>query len=281
MPKDAMHSTSTGGAHPQPISVYLVSGAEEHRIGASLASVHGWASEIHVVLNHDVSDRTEEIARGLGAVVHREPWKGFVGQKNSALAKTLQPWVLNLDADEVVPRELRDEIAQAIRAAGPDVGAFRFPRCTEFLGRWIRHGDWYPDRVTRLSRRGAASWAGQEPHATLLVSGRTETLRSDLLHYSNESIDRQVSKIGPYSEAFARAAAASGRKAGVFDLVIRPIWRFVRGYFLRLGFLDGLPGYYIAWSNAFTVVTRYAKLRQSQRAVEPAPSSGPPPATVR
>ena len=250
---------------PLPISVYIVAGAEEHRIGAALASVQGWASEILVVLNHDVSDRTEEIARGHGAEVHREPWKGFVGQKNSALAKTLQPWVLNLDADEVVPPQLRDEIAAVINKPRNDVGAYSIPRCTQFLGRWIRHGDWYPDRVIRLSRRDGVFWAGEEPHAILRTPNRIAKLHSDLLHYSNESIDRQITKIGPYSEAFAVAASASGRRATLFDLVVRPWWRFIRGYLFRLGFLDGLPGYYIAWSNAFVVATKYTKLRTMQR----------------
>lgn len=261
----SMSSTTPIHGHPLPISVYLVAGAEEHRIGAALASVQGWAAEIHVVLNLEVSDRTEEIAQGFGAVVHREPWKGFVGQKNSALAKTRQPWVFNLDADEVVPPQLRDEIGATIAGSGIEVGAYSIPRCTQFLGRWIRHGDWYPDRVIRLSRREGVFWAGEEPHAILRTPNRIGRLHSDLLHFSNESIDRQITKIGPYSEAFAVAASASGRRATVFDLVVRPWWRFIRGYLFRLGFLDGLPGYYIAWSSAFVVATKYTKLRTMPR----------------
>lgn len=262
-------------APPLPISVYFVSGAEAHRIGAALASVQGWAAEIVVILQQDVSDGTEELARSWGARVIREPWKGFVGQKASGLEKTSAAWTLNLDADEVVTPELKEEIAQAIAEAGPEIGAFNFPRCTQFLGRWIRHGDWYPDRVIRLARRDRAHWGGEEPHAHLLVAGRIGRLRSDLLHYSNENIDRQVTKIGPYSTAFVQASWQSGRRATWVDLLVRPGWRFLRGYFFKGGFLDGLPGYYIAWANAFTVATRYTKLRAVEQGLESVPDPSP------
>jgi glycosyltransferase involved in cell wall biosynthesis len=244
-----------------PISVYFVSGAEAHRIGAALKSVHPWAMEIVVILQHDVTDGTEELARSYGAQVFREPWKGFIGQKASALVKTSSLWTLNLDADEVVSTELHAEIARAISTAGPAIGAFSFPRCTQFLGRWIRHGDWYPDRVIRLARKDRVHWGGEEPHARLEVKGQISRLKADLLHYSNESISRQIAKIGPYSSAFVEASKKSGRRARWIDLLFRPAWRFIRGYLLKRGFLDGLPGYYIAWANAFTVATRYTMLR--------------------
>ena len=244
-----------------PISVYFVSGAEVHRIGAALKSVHPWAMEIVVILQHDVIDGTEELARSYGAQVFREPWKGFIRQKGSALVKTSLPWTLNLDADEIVSTELQAEMARAITSAGPEIGAFSFPRCTQFLGRWIRHGDWYPDRVIRLARKDRVQWGGEEPHARLEVEGRIGRLKADLLHYSNESIDRLIAKIEPYSNAFVEASKKSGRRARWIDLLCRPVWRFIRGYVLKGGFLDGIPGYYIAWANAFTVATRYTKLR--------------------
>lgn len=262
-------------SQPLPISVYFVSGAEAHRIGAALESVQGWAAEIVVILQQDVSDGTEELARAHGAIVVRESWKGFVGQKASALDKTSSAWTLNLDADEVVTPELREEISRAIAEAGPEVGAFSFPRCTQFLGRWIRHGDWYPDRVIRLARRGRAHWGGEEPHAQLQVAGRIGRLRSDLLHYSNESIDRQVTKIPPYSTAFVQASRHSGRRATWVDLLFRPAWRFLRGYLFKGGFLDGLPGYYIAWASAFTVATRYTKLRAADQGLESVSNQAP------
>jgi len=228
-----------------------------------LASVSDWAAEIVVVLNEEVRDRTEEVALKHGAKVFREKWKGFIGQKNAAAEKATQPWLLGLDADEEVPLRLRSEIEQAIQSQSAPYEAYKFPRCTFYCGRWIRHGDWYPDPVLRLWKRGIR-WAGIEPHAHLEVKGKVGRLQSDLLHFSNESIDRQISKIGPYSGDFVRHQRSRGKRTGLFDLVVRPAWRFFRAYFLKLGFLDGWQGYYIASLTAFSTLTRYTKVREAE-----------------
>jgi glycosyltransferase involved in cell wall biosynthesis len=242
----------------------MVSAAEAHRIEKALASVSDWASEIIVVLNEEVTDRTEAIAKSHGAKVIREPWKGMIGQKASVAAKATQEWILDLDADEVVSNELREEIQQALsNSQNGQFAAFSYPRLSWYCGRWIRHGDWYPDRQNRLWRRGRGNWGGTDPHAKLTVGGKVKKLRSNLLHYSNDSINRQVEKIVPFSEEFMRQHLARNAGSGPFDLAIRPFWRFLRAYFFRAGFLDGWPGYYIAWLNAFSTVTRYAKVREN------------------
>jgi glycosyltransferase involved in cell wall biosynthesis len=253
-----------------PISVCLISGAEAHRIGRALDSVMDWTHEIIVVLNREVQDGTEEIALARGAKIFREPWQGFIAQKNSAAQKASQPWLLGLDADEEVPPGLRSEI-ESLFAHGPKenaCAAYSLPRCTFYCGRWIRHGDWYPDRVVRLWKKEAASWAGLEPHARLSVRGPVGKLHSELLHFSNESIDRQIAKIAPYSDEFVRHRLAQGKSAGLFDLAVRPIWRFLRGYFFKLGFLDGWQGYYIASLTAFSTLTRYTKVREARLITE-------------
>jgi len=247
-----------------PLSVCMISGAEAHRIGRALESVADWAGEILVVLNQDVADGTEDVALRHGAKVFHEPWKGFVGQKQSVAEKATQPWLLNLDADEVVPPALAQEIAGVILAPAAPHAAYEFPRCSFYCGRWIRHGDWYPDRVLRLWRRGAARWTGQDPHAHLEVSGTVGRLRSDLLHQSNESIARQISKITPYQVQFVQQRRTRGGSAGVFELGVRPGWRFLRAYFLRLGFLDGWQGFYIAALSSFSTLTRYALVREAE-----------------
>jgi glycosyltransferase involved in cell wall biosynthesis len=242
----------------------MVSAAEAHRIEKALASVSSWASEIILVLNKEVTDRTEEIAKSHGAKVIREPWKGMIGQKASVAAKATQEWILDLDADEVVSEELRIEIQQALsNSQNGKFAAFSYPRLSWYCGRWIRHGDWYPDRQNRLWRRGHAFWGGVDPHAKLTVNGEVKKLRSNLLHYSNDSINRQIEKIIPFSEEFMRQHFSRNAESGPFDLAIRPFWRFLRAYFFRAGFLDGWPGYYIAWLNAFSTVTRYAKVREN------------------
>jgi glycosyltransferase involved in cell wall biosynthesis len=245
-----------------PISVCIVSGAEAHRIGQTLASVASWVEEIIVVLNEEVRDGTDEVTARFGAKVFREPWKGFIGQKNSVAGKATQPWLLNLDADEVVTPELTEEIRAAVSNTTATHAAYEFPRCTFYCGRWIRHGDWYPDRVLRLWRKGKAKWTGEEPHARLEVQGTVGRLGSDLQHHSNESIARQIAKIAPYHADFVQRRVAAGKRAGFIELGFRPPWRFVRAYFLRLGFLDGWQGFYIAGLSSFSTLTRYAMVRE-------------------
>jgi len=251
---------------PLPISVCIIAGNEAARIRRALESVSGWSGEIIVVINDDVADDTDKIAESFGAKVFLETWKGYVAQKNSACVKAAQEWILSLDADEAVSTELREEILKLF--AAPEklkpFAAFSFPRRTLFCGRWIRHGDWYPDQQTRLWRRGHARWSGENVHERLEVDGTAGRMRSDLLHDTAETIDRQIAKISSYSEAFLKDARASGRKAGWFDMAARPAWRFARSYFFRLGFLDGWQGVYIAWMTAFYTATRYAKIRNAQ-----------------
>jgi glycosyltransferase involved in cell wall biosynthesis len=247
-----------------PISVCMISDAEASRIGRALESVAGFASEIIVVLNEGVADGTDRIATEHGAKVFREPWKGFIGQKNSAADKATQSWLLNLDADEIVPPALAEEIAGVVSAPAEGHAAYEFPRCSFYCGRWIRHGDWYPDRVLRLWKRGAAHWTGQDPHARLEVKGKVGRLRSDLLHHSNESIARRIAKIAPYHTEFVKQRLSGGGSAGIIQLVFRPWWRLVRAYGLRRGFLDGWQGFYIAALSSFSTLTRYAMVREAE-----------------
>ncbi len=249
-----------------PVSVCIIAGNEAHRIGRALQSVADWTGEIIVVLNDEVADGTDKIAESFGAKVFREPWKGYAAQKNSAAQKAAQQWILSLDADEEISSTLRNEIF-AIFATGrsaPSIAAWSFPRCSFYGGRWIRHGDWYPDRKTRLWRRGDAEWRGQNVHETLVVNGHVGKLKGDLLHYTMETLNDHLRKSALYSDLFARQERGRGKHAGAFTLWFRPWWRFVRGYFLRLGFLDGWQGYAIARMVALETFLRYAKLREAQ-----------------
>ncbi|MGH8023175.1 MAG: glycosyltransferase family 2 protein [Limisphaerales bacterium] len=252
-----------------PISVCMISGNEAHRVRPALESVSGWTREIIVVLNDTVNDGTEKIAEFFGGKVFREPWKGHIAQKNSAAQKASQEWLLGLDADEVVSPELRAEIHRWFETPGglADIAAFSFPRCSFYCGRWIRHGDWYPDRQTRLWRRGTAAWAGVDPHDKLVVRGKVQKLRSNLQHFSNDSVNSHIQKIIPFTDEFARQREGGHAAPMLVGLWIRPFWRFVRAYFLRLGFLDGWQGCYIAWLNAFSTASKYAKLRERNLSV--------------
>jgi len=244
----------------------MIAGAEAHRIRRSLESVAGWAGEIIVVINEEVCDGTDRLAASYGAKVFREPWKGYAAQKNSAADKAGNPWLLGLDADEVVSPALRGELAALLGRPASEIphSAYRLPRCTFYFGRWIRHGDWYPDRKERLWRRGQARWVGASLHERLDTEGPVGTLKNDLLHYTAETINHQIAKTVKYADDFARHAAEAGTTITFPDLLVRPMWRFWRAYLFRLGFLDGWQGLAIAWLTAFYTFLRYLRAREAQ-----------------
>jgi len=258
---------------PLPLSVCLISGAEVARIGQALESVSGLAAEIIVVLNQDVQDGTEELCRNRGAQVYREPWKGHIAQKNSAAQKATQPWILGLDADEALSDALQDELRALLAdpARLEAKAAYSCPRLTAFCGRWIRHGDWYPDRQTRLWRAGRANWGGTDPHDKLLVDGAVGRLRGDLLHYSNPTITSYLLKYPYFADLYLKQQLAKGERWSAPSVAIRSVWRFFRGYFFRLGFLDGYPGFYIAFSTAYGTLFRHTRLYEQLHGTQPPP----------
>lgn len=244
-----------------PIGVSIIAGNEEKNIARCLDSVKGWVSEIVVVLNDDSSDRTEEIALSLGAAVHRHPWQGHRDQKNIALSYLKEPWALALDCDEEVSLELKEQI-QAFVSADDDAyaGAY-FPRVVWFMGRWIRHGDWYPDHSLRLFRKDKGIWEGVQEHDKVKLEGKAEKLSGDLYHYSFPNLDVQVEKMVFFGRLFFERKKDSAHRYGAASIVVRAWWRFFRAYVIKRGFMDGFAGYYIARANAFFVLYKYAKLK--------------------
>ncbi len=246
---------------PLPLSISIISRDEEANIRRCLTSAAGLAEEI-VVVDCGSTDRTREIAAGeFGARVSHHDWLGHRDQKNVALGLCTRPWVLALDCDE----ELSPELRASIRAFFARGDAERFTgaemaRKVFFLGRWITHGDWYPDRKLRLFRRDAARWSGSPEHDFIeLGSGVTTRLAGDLHHYSFRDIAHYVSKINVFSDAFLQRQKADGARWSLAANLLRPPWRFFRSYFLRRGFLDGFPGLWIAVATAFFAFTRYSR----------------------
>ena len=259
-----------------PISVCVVAGNEAHRIRPALDSVKDWASEIILAIDDKVTDGTDKVAAAYGAKIFSQPWRGHAAHRNFASAQATQPWLLALDADEVVSDALRDEIIATFQNHGTNSSpaAYSFPRLSYFGGRWIRHGNWYPDRKVRLWRKEAGQWEG-DPHEKLVLQGAVVPLRSELLHFSNENIDQMLGKISVVSTVFVRQCQTRHRRTGWTDLAIRPFWKFFRAYILRLGFLDGWPGYFIAWMDAFSTVTRYSKVIEAEQPTSKPKSSNP------
>lgn len=248
------------------LSVCVIAKDEEAKIADCLRSA-SFADEWIVVDSHS-TDRTREIAASLGARVVERDWPGHVEQKNHALSLATHDWVLCLDADERVSDELRASILAALeRSSLPD--GFECARRTWYLARWIRHGGWYPDRKLRLFRRSAGSWTGRNPHDRVEVRGRVERLAGDLLHLSYDSLSDHLATIDSFTTIAAREKRAAGESAGFLDLTLRPFGKFVRMYVLKLGVLDGWPGFAAAVSGAYYVFLKYAKLREAETAGGP------------
>lgn len=242
-----------------PISLAVTACNEEARLCKCLASARSLVREI-VVVDSGSTDRTVAIAEAEGARVIHQEWLGHSAQKQVALDHCTQPWVLILDCDE----ELSEELKQSIRAffASGDVDWFhgcRFNRKIRFLGRWIMHGDWYPDTKLRLVRRDKASMGGNAAHDTVLVQGAVKHLRGDLLHDSYPTIQSYLEKIGPFADEFVKRQQQEQKRWSLAANLLRPLWRFIRAYFLRLGFLDGFPGFWIAYATSFAVFVRYSR----------------------
>jgi glycosyltransferase involved in cell wall biosynthesis len=240
------------------LSVIIIARDEEEAIGAALDSV-AFADEI-VVVDSGSRDRTLEIARSRGAkVIETTDWPGFGAQKNRALDHATHDWVLSLDADERVTPELRAEIEAVVKgSARPD--AYDVPRLSSYCGRYLRHGGWWPDYVTRLFRREKARFSDDLVHERLVVNGTTARLKAHLLHEAFEDLEEVLRKVDQYSTANARMMHARGKRGSLASAILHGGWAFFRTYVLRAGFLDGRHGFMLAVSNAEGTYYRYLKL---------------------
>lgn len=261
-----MRVDSAIAASQQPsLSAFVVTLDEEDTLRRCLDSLGGIAGEI-VVADSGSTDGTQKIAEEFGAKWHHRDWSGFRDQKNFALSKCSGEWVLCLDADEELSPELRKAIVELVTSAPDSVSGARCPRLSQFLGKWIRHGDWYPDKQLRLFRRECGKFAGEAGHDHAEVEGEIAELKPDLLHYSYPDMISFVSKLGGFSDAFLESKIQRGKKWSLLGNIFRPPWRFFRGYVLKLGFLDGFPGYWIAKSTAYSTFLRHSRLYEHQNA---------------
>ncbi len=238
------------------IGIAVITLNEADRIPALLQSVT-FADEV-VVMDSGSSDATCDICRAAGARVVEHAWEGFALQKQLAQDMISTDWILNLDADERVSRSLGAEIRKAVQSAPPEVMAFSMPRLSRYLGKWIRHGGWYPDRKIRLVRKGCSQWSGDGLHEKLEVSGKVQALSSPLLHEVYRDIADQVQTINRFSGIHAENHVAAGcwfLAAGVFHA----IGKFLECYLWKLGLLDGAVGLIIAMNSAWYVFLKHAK----------------------
>ncbi|MEN8148787.1 MAG: glycosyltransferase family 2 protein [Planctomycetota bacterium] len=252
------------------LTLCVITKDEEDRIGDCLDSA-SFADHV-VVVDSGSSDRTREIAEEKGATVVVHDFDGHVQQKNRAVDLAETDWVLCLDADERVTPALRDQIEEALDTADLPV-AFSMPRRTFYLGRWIDHGGWYPDRKVRVFDRRKARWGGVNPHDRVEVDGEVRALAGDIAHYSYRSISDHLKQIDFFTTISAKEKLAAGMKPRLWRLLLHPVGKVLRMYFLKLGFLDGRAGFIVAVLGGTYVFLKYAKHWELSR--RPAQDSAP------
>jgi len=238
------------------ITATIITFNEEDRIGEAIASL-SCCDEI-VVVDSGSTDRTREIAAARGARVIQRAWQGYSKQKNFAAEQARHDWILSIDADERLSIELADDIVNAFPGAGAGA-AYSMPRRAFYMGRWINHSGWYPDRKVRLYDRRRCRWEGDHVHESMQVDGPVGRLHGDLFHFPYRDWSDHVTRIEKYTKLAAEAARSSGRRGNVLKLLFAPLLTFIRIFFLHAGFLDGWRGLAIAYMGA-----RYVFLRESR-----------------
>jgi glycosyltransferase involved in cell wall biosynthesis len=248
------------------LSVITLTMNEAANIGGCLESVR-WAEEI-IVVDSGSTDGTQEAARRYTQKIFTIPWPGYGAARNYALAQATGEWILWLDADERVTPELGEEIRALLATVDMSVAGYSVARRAYFLGRWIRHCGWYPSRVVRLFQRSRGHFTETRVHERLKLDGAVKEMRNDLLHFTDPSLYHYLTKFNKYTSLGAEDLHGAGRRFRLSDLVVRPVFQFVKMYVLRRGFLDGMQGFLLSvFSSAYTF-TKYAKLWEIERGPE-------------
>ncbi len=235
----------------------IITHNEATDIAAALESV-AWADE-RIVVDAGSTDDTAAIARTRAETVVVREWPGYVAQKNYAASLARHDWILSIDADERVTRDLAHEI-KATLAGEPERPGYRIPRVTWYLGRWIRSTDWYPDLQLRLYDRRAGQWTGRYVHESVAVRGAVGRLRGEIQHYAYRNVAEHLETIDRYTTLAARQMHERGRRSGFLQLAAHPPLAFLRNYVVRGGFRDGTPGLMVSALNASYVFLKFAKL---------------------
>jgi glycosyltransferase involved in cell wall biosynthesis len=242
-----------------PLSVVIITHNEEKNLPRCIHSVTEIADEI-IVVDDFSTDRTEKICHDYGVRYIHHAFEGHIEQKNFALTQSSYPYILSVDADEEVSETLREEIVKVKQNWHAD--GYRFNRLNIYCGKPIRHGGWYPDRKLRLFDKRKAKWGGINPHDRILMNKRTKIkmIRGSLFHYSYLSTEEHMKKVISYTDIFSRTVVKQQGKAGYFRLLVHPLWKFFRNYFLRLGFLDGATGLTISAIQSYETFLKYSKI---------------------
>lgn len=241
------------------ISSITIAKNEETNIARCVENLRACVDEIIVLVDEESSDKTLDIVKSYPnvkcAVVK---WMGYAKTKQYGVSLCSNDWILWIDADEVVTKELSKELI-GFKTSSPVFTAYSILRKAFFLGRWIKHSGWYPGRVTRLFNKNDVKFSENDVHEHLLVKGETGELNSDLEHYTDPNIYHYFQKFNRYTTLAAEELVKKGKSFSMFDILLRPIVIFVKMYFLKLGFLDGIQGFILAVFSSAYVFTKYCK----------------------
>ena len=240
------------------ITATIITRDEERNIPRAIESLR-CCDEI-LIVDSGSTDRTTELAEKLGARVVEAGWRGYAGQKNWAAEQAANDWILSLDADEALSEALEAEIWN-LKKTGPRFDAYTMPRLARYLGRWVLHSGWYPDRKIRLYDRGKARWVGDFVHESVMSEGRVGHLEANILHFTCESLAENVKTMDRYTTLAAQELAARRVQVPLWRVMAAPVWTFVKTYVVERGFLDGFEGLVISYMAAFYTFLKYAKAR--------------------
>ncbi len=243
-------------AMSEPLSAVIITLNAAHQLRDCLQSA-AFADEI-IVVDSGSTDTTCEIAKEHGAKVVHQDWLGYGRQKHFAVSQATHAWILSIDADERVSDSLQTSIHTVLDA--PEYHAYQMPRCNRFMGRWLKHGEGYPDLSLRLFHRDHAAWGTDPVHEKVVTDGTVGLLQGDLLHESEKGIAEYLTKQNHYTSLQAQVMYTAGKHAGFTKLLLSPILRFVKFYIFRLGFLDGLPGLVHILIGCLNSFSKYVKL---------------------
>ncbi len=245
------------------LSVVVITKNEQDRIRRCLESVK-WADEI-IIVDALSTDRTVEICRSYTNRIFKREWDGFISQKNYALSLAGKDWILSIDADEQLSDMLIPEIKAVLNLQSHNCVAYSMPRRTYYLGRWMMHSGWYPDKKVRLIKKGTGKWGGTEPHDTLEVNGNICSLNSDILHYSFRDLSHHIKKLNYFTDSAAIELIAAKRHIRISDMLIHSSGMFVKMFLIKRGYKDGIQGFIAACVSAFHVFVKYAKAWERQQ----------------
>ena len=245
-----------------PISLFIIAHNEAHRIGACIESTRGLVREV-IVIDDFSTDDTAQVARQLGAQVFQRKFDGFTNQKNFALSKVTSEWALNLDADERISPELKEEIAQAVRQE--KINGYELPFCNYFLGKKMRFSGLNKEKHLRLVRTQQAKYVGGLVHEGLEIAGPIARLKNPVNHFSYDTIEAYFTKFNSYTSLAAEQLYKNGKRFCLCSVFVRLPFEFLKRYLFKLGFLDGMRGMLWASFSTYYVFVKYVKLWQLEQ----------------